>query len=486
MNELAKHEQPLVLIVDDVPENIQVLASTLSHEECRIAPALGGKQAIKLLEQLKPSIVLLDIMMPEVDGMQVLDYIRENYPNISTVMITAKNDTQTIVESIKNGAEDFISKPLDPIRTQTVVRNLLKYHKLFIQHEHMRIHGGVKNPEFFKDIITTNPGITAMFQYVEMAVQSYQPVLITGETGVGKELMARAIHKAGKLPGEFVAVNVAGLDDTLFSDTLFGHLKGAYTGAEGNRGGLIDQATRGTLFLDEIGDLSSGNQVKLLRLLQEKEYFPVGSDQVKQTDARIVLATHRNLEELVESGRFRQDLYFRLVNHIIHMPPLRENKQDIPILLDHFLQEAAVSMSKKVPTYPTELPILLKTYHFPGNVRELRGMVYEAVIRHKGRMLSMQTFKDYMDKQRSKSAIVHDSKHANTTDDSASFLSHLHPLPTMKELTSDLILEAMKRANGNQEIAANQVGLSRPALYQRLRRGGLLKKVEEELRKLRA
>ena len=255
------------------------------------------------------------------------------------------------------------------------------------------LSGRLNRPEAFADIITVSPSMRAIFQYVEAVAASPRPFLITGETGVGKELVARAVHVLSGRRGNFVPVNVAGLDDHVFADTLFGHKKGAFTNALEARAGLLEQAAAGTLFLDEIGDLSAVSQVKLLRLLQDGEYLPLGSDIAKRSDARAVVATNQDLESARNAGRFRKDLYYRLCGHRVHIPPLRERREDLPVLLDHFLDEAARSQGKRRPTPPEELHKLLAAYHFPGNVRELESMVFNAVSLHSAGKLSMDAFK---------------------------------------------------------------------------------------------
>jgi DNA-binding NtrC family response regulator len=310
----------------------------------------------------------------------------------------------------------------------------------------------------------------AIFQYVEVIAATHQPVLITGETGTGKELFAKAVHSISGKKGEFVAVNVAGLDDTMFSDTLFGHKKGAYTGAEEAREGLIAYAAGGTLFLDEIGDTNESSQVKLLRLLQEQKYYPLGSDVPKKSDVRIVVATNQDLQKLITEGRFRKDLYYRLRAHQIHIPPLRGRIEDIPVLLDYYLEEAAESMKKKKPTPPQELLTLMSTYHFPGNIRELQAMVYDAVARHKGGVLSMESFRDIIGQERQGAAAQ-----ARAAEDTSSYGTREN-FPTLRDAESALIDKAMKFANGNQGIAASLLGITRQALNKRLNRKGPEKK----------
>ena len=234
----------------------------------------------------------------------------------------------------------------------------------------------------------------AIFQYIEAIAGTKEPVLVTGETGVGKELIAKAIHELSARRGPFVATNVSGLDDHMFSDTLFGHKRGAYTGAEQARDGLILQSSEGTLFLDEIGDMSEASQVKLLRLLQEKEFYPLGFDIPKKANTRIVVATNRDLQRLIAEGRFRNDLYFRLRTTPDYGPPLRDRREDIPLLLDYFLEGASKQLRKKQPAYPRELVTLLANYSFPGNVRELHSMVFDAVTRHQPGILSLESFRE--------------------------------------------------------------------------------------------
>ncbi|MDE0300947.1 MAG: sigma 54-interacting transcriptional regulator [Candidatus Poribacteria bacterium] len=325
-----------------------------------------------------------------------------------------------------------------------------------------------QNPEVFSDIITQNPAMYSIFRQVESIAGSGNPVLITGETGVGKEKIAAVLHQLSGRHGEFVTVNIAGLDDMLFSDTLFGHEKGAYTGADSARRGLIERASGGTLFLDEIGELRTESQTKLLRFLQEGEYRHLGEDTPIIGDVRIVAATNQTIESLTGSENFRSDLYYRLAIHHIHLPPLRERVGDIPLLLSHFLKRAAAELSKKAPTPPPELVTLLSTYHFPGNIRELEGMVNDAVSRHEGGVLSTEAFRRKIDEHTSVFARDGALKVGAVTFSDT--LSLLQELPALKEIQDHVIAEALERADGNQTIAARILGMSRQALHKRLHR----------------
>ncbi|MFZ5571738.1 MAG: sigma 54-interacting transcriptional regulator [Thermodesulfobacteriota bacterium] len=313
-------------------------------------------------------------------------------------------------------------------------------------------------------IITRNQEMLAIFEYLCSISQSTQPVLITGETGVGKELIARAIHISSGARGRLVTVNAAGLDDNVFSDTLFGHVRGAFTGADRDRQGLIEKAKFGTLFLDEIGDLTSASQVKLLRLIQENEYLPLGQDEPKNSNARIVTATNMDLWVQQRSGQFRKDLNFRLRTHHMNIPPLRNRLDDLPLLVDHFMKKAADNLRKKPPTAPRELIPLLSTYSFPGNIRELEAMIFDAVSRHRDRILTLETFKFHMEKERNAKF-----ENRDTEGDKEGQVFFPSDLPTIKQATDLLVEEAMKRAQGNQSIAARMLGISRQALGKRLK-----------------
>jgi transcriptional regulator with PAS, ATPase and Fis domain len=296
-------------------------------------------------------------------------------------------------------------------------------------------------------------------------------MLITGETGTGKELIARAVHRLSGRKGEFVGVNIAAFDDAVFADSLFGHVRGAFTGADKPRMGLVEKACGGTLFLDEIGDLSQASQVKLLRLLQEQEYFPVGSDVAKKANIRIVASTLKDLAALKRQGTFREDLYYRLTAHHVDLPPLRDRLDDIPTLLDHFLEQEAAEMGKPVPTYHPELVNLLRTYRFPGNIREFKAMIGDAVSRHQSRMLSSGTFREHMNAEEAA-----DEEHLPAVRPTGleAIEFPLDDLPRLKDtltLVSDLLIgKAMEKAGGNQSAAARILGISQQSLSQKLKK----------------
>ncbi len=455
-----------LLLVDDEPAWLRALALTLERSAgvTNIQTCSDSRQVMSLLESQKIGLVLLDLTMPHLSGEELLARITERFPDLMVIIISGMNQVENAVRCMKLGAFDYFVKTVEEDRLLGGVLRAIRMRELQQENREMSSHllrGGLRRPEAFNGIVTGDRTMLTIFAYIEAVAKSQQPLLITGESGVGKELVARAAHTLSGCRGPLVSVNVAGLDDTVFADTLFGHLRGAYTGADQLRRGMIEEAADGTLFLDEIGDLSIPSQVKLLRLLQEGEYFPLGSDRPKRIKARIIVATHRDLSAREQSGGFRRDLYFRLRTHHIHIPALRERKGDIPLLLDHFLMQAAQELEKKKPTPPKELSQLLATYDFPGNIRELRGVVYDAVSVHRGRILSMECFL--------KVAGRPEARPSATVTVAANLFTGLHRLPTFGEAAELLVAEAISRAGGNQTIAARLLGISQPALSKRLK-----------------
>ena len=458
-----------VLLVDDEERFLFSAEITLRAGGINaVTKCQDGRQALAVLAQQKHSAVVLDLYMPHIPGKELLAKLVEAYPEIPVIVLTAVNEVETAVECMKAGAFEYIVKPVDDARLVTAIRHAVQMQEMKNEHDLLRkslLSDQLRHPEAFAEIVTQHAGMRGIFKYIEAIAATPLPVLVTGETGVGKELVANAIHRLSGRQGEFVAVNVAGVDDALFSDTLFGHLRGAFTGADKPRRGLIEQAANGTLFLDEIGDLSHESQVKLLRLLQEGRYYPLGADMPKLSDARMVAATHQDLAAKQSAGAFRKDLYYRLQAHHIHLPPLRERLEDLPLLIESYLEKAANLLNKKKPTVPRELATLLRTYHFPGNVRELEGMIFDAVSRHTSGVLAMTSFREKISQN---SALPFGA--ASHPDEEQPLLAFSDRLPTLDEAEQLLIAEALSRAGDNQSIAASLLGLSRRALNNRLRR----------------
>ncbi|MDA8428978.1 MAG: sigma-54 dependent transcriptional regulator [Geobacteraceae bacterium] len=457
-----------ILLVDDEPAWLRSLSLTLERSAgiTNITTCDDSRRVLDLLREHEFGLVLLDLTMPHLSGEDLLALIGEQHPETAVIIISGMNQIESAVACIKLGAFDYFVKTVEEDRLVSGVLRAIRMLELERQNREMSsrmLSGGLKHPEAFAGIVTCDRSMHAIFSYIEAVALSSEPLLIMGESGSGKELIARAAHDLSGCRGQLVAVNVAGLDDTVFADTLFGHLRGAFTGADQPRKGMIEEAAEGTLFLDEIGDLSIASQVKLLRLLQEGEYFPLGSDRPKRLKARIIVATHQDLALKQAAGSFRRDLYYRLCIHLVQVPPLRERKGDLPMLLDQFLEDAARALGKKKPTPPRELPHLLATYSFPGNIRELKAMIYNAVSTHRDRVLSMDTFVKTIGRpeERTVPAALQSAEQ--------NLFSGLERLPTFGEAAELLVEEAMSRANGNQTIAARLLGISQPALSKRLK-----------------
>ena len=459
--------EPLpVLLVDDEIQVLLLYSAMLKG--AGIEPLItvdDSRRVLPLLRENRVLAVLTDMSMPFLNGRDLLAQIKQEFPEIPVLIVTGVDDIGTAVECMRLGASDYLVKPVEKSRLVSSLQRTLEIARLQDQVSSLTWHllgDGLRNPGAFAHLVTGSPKMLALFKYIEVVADSPYPALIVGETGVGKELVARALHLAGDPARPFVGVNVAGLDDNMFYDTIFGHKKGAFTGAESQRDGLISQAQDGTIFLDEIGDLNPTSQVKLLRLIQEKEYYPLGIDQPKKTNARMVCSTNHDLKKLVEKGSFRKDLFFRLNTHVIAVPPLRERREDIPMLLGHFLEDAARALRKRTPTQPPELLALLAAYEFPGNVRELQTLVADAVSRHRAGVLSMESFRK---------AIGAGSLHAPVSGMETAGLSaetFLASLPTLKHAEEFLVRRALEQAKGNQGIAASLLGVTRQALNKRL------------------
>ncbi|MBN2442930.1 MAG: sigma-54-dependent Fis family transcriptional regulator [Spirochaetales bacterium] len=462
------YPQHPVYIVDDEALTLQSMKIILTREGINnIVCTTKSEEVLEYISNHTITLLILDLIMPGVSGEEILSVVAEQYPEFPVIIITAADEVETAVQCMKNGAFDYFVKPIEKSKFLIAVKRALQFSAL--QFENLALRDSLyrkelTNPDKFKKIVTNNEKMFLLFKYVEAISETQFPVLITGETGVGKELFAEAIHNLSRRQGKYIKANIAGVEDTLFSDTLFGHKKGSYTGALEDRAGLIAEAKGGTLFLDEIGELSMQCQVKLLRLLESKEYTPLGSDHTNKTDARFIAATNRDLMELVNAGKFRKDLYYRLFTHRIHIPPLKERMDDVPLLFDYFLTKVADELEKKKPGVPKEVVTLLCLYDFPGNVRELQALVYNAFSMHKKGMLSTSSF----------SSIINpiDTSGENNEKD-LSFLKKgdvkfVRQLPTLKQAEELLISEAMRLSNNNQSIASRILGISRQALNQRL------------------
>ena len=450
-----------ILLVDD-EETILFSYSTLLKAAgyTSIASFKDSREVMNFLRERGAVAVVLDLNMPHLSGETLLEEIKGEFPSLPVLVVTGFNEVERAVQCMKKGAFDYLVKPPDRDLFLASIKRAMEFTLWEEELSHLKgklLSGSLNREECFGEIITNNPRMKALFQYVEVVAPSPQPILITGETGTGKELVAKAVHRCSGRKGEFVALNVAGLDETFFSDTLFGHRRGAFSGADYNREGLIVKAERGTLFLDEIGDLAEGCQIKLLRLLQEKTYYPLGDDLPRRADVRVVVATNRELSEQMKAGLFRSDLFYRLNAHHVHMPPLRERRDDLPLLLEHFVKQAARAMKKPPPQSSSALLRALNRCPFPGNVRELQSSVYDALARHSGGYLLPSHF-----------SLDPSLEEQEDPREEAHFV--FHRFPTLQEVQEKVIHEALDKVQGHQGRAASLLGISRQALNKRLGR----------------
>lgn len=405
------------------------------------------EKALKASAELKPSVILLDLMMGPFRGQDFIQPFVNQSPGVKVIIVSALDTIETAMECIRLGAVDYLVKPLQQERLLELLANI---HQVKSDDKPKKVISETDRGMVYESKVMQN-----VMSQTEILAKTKLPILVTGETGTGKELMVNSIHELSGRSGELVKVNVAGFDEIMFSDSLFGHHKGAFTGAVQERKGLIQKAEEGTIFLDEIGDLDMRSQIKLLRLLQEGEYYPVGSDEVKKTNARFVMATHVNLAKKVEQGTFRQDLYYRLVSHRVHLPALRERREDIPVLAQSLLVRICKELNVPPRAIPDDLIESWKNDAFAGNIRELEGRVRQGVLF------------DFSNENQV------EASHVNTNPISAgvpSLIREDESFLTLKEMTERLIDEAMSRAGGKQTEAAKLLGITQQALSSRLKK----------------
>jgi DNA-binding NtrC family response regulator len=450
-----------ILLVDDEPAWLRSLSLTLERAAGfnHLLTCDDPRRVLEILDGHDVGVVLLDVTMPHVSGEDLLARIGADHPDVAVVVISGMNQLETAVRCMRLGAFDYYVKTDEEDRIVAGVMRAVRMQEL--QRENVEVSarfldGAPHRPEAFAPIVTRDRTMQTLFSYVEALARSPQPLLVTGEPGVGKKLVARAVHQLSGSAGPLVEVSVAALDDARFAEAVFG---GASGPGEPRRG-AVEDASDGTLVLDEIGELSVASQTRLLRFLQDGEYLPLGADRPRRVKTRVVVTTSQDLTAKEKSGQFRRDLYYRLRTHRVRVPPLRERKDDLPLLLEHFLEEAARSMGKKKPTAPKQLAQLLATHDFPGNVRELKAMVFDAVSLHKDRVLSMESFVSAIGRRET-------SQHAPALDRNP--FAEVEKLPSFDEALQLLIQEAMDRAGGNQTLASRLLGISQPALSKRLK-----------------
>jgi DNA-binding NtrC family response regulator len=371
-----------ILIVDDEEVALSSVKRLLKWRGIRnVDTCNSGKDAIAKIRETDFDIVLLDLLMPEVDGLQVLESTRPYRPHTEFIILTAIDDIPTTVKAIRLGAYDYLVKPVDSDLLFLAIKRAYEHRGLLIGLSSTAGDNKKKVPNAFSNIITQCPQMCSLLSYAQVMAGGGNPIMITGESGTGKELVAKGIHQAGPMPqGPFIAVNVSAIPASMFESQFFGHTKGAFTGSETPHRGYFEQADGGTLFLDEIGELPVGLQTKLLRVLEEKSFYPLGSSKPVWVDVRVISASNSNIEKACQDGNFRLDLLYRLKSVHIHLPPLQERSGDIPLLASHFLRKACSNYKKEVLGFSPEAMDLLNSRHYPGNVRELSQIIENAVL----------------------------------------------------------------------------------------------------------
>ena len=438
-----------VLVVDDEASNLASLQKIFEREQMRVLVADGAKTALDLVRKHRVQVVLTDLMMPGTTGLELLKAVKELAPDAEVVVMTAYGTVETAVQAMREGAYDFVEKPLKRMTIVKSVRKAAERQKLVVENRSLRQELKLLTT---REIVGQSAMLRRVLDVATQAAPSSATVLVLGESGTGKELLARYLHgKSTRARGPFVAVNCAAIPESILEAELFGHERGAFTGAVGRREGRFARAKGGTLFLDEIGELSPAVQVKILRVLQEGEYEPIGGNTV-QSDARIIAATNRDLGAEVEAGRFREDLYYRLNVIALTAPPLRSRREDVPLLVDHFLGVYCKKNGRPRLTVPREVLARLMDYGWPGNVRELENVVERAAVLCRGDVLRLDDLPDSV------------AEATAPPPDTLSF-----PIGTpLDEVEMRMIRETLKHTQGDKPLAAQLLRISARTIYRKL------------------
>jgi len=447
-----------VLIADDDVSHAEALADGLEMDGYRCRNVHSGREALARLSEESFDAVLTDLVMPDLSGIEVLQEARRLQPDAVVLLVTGHESVKTAVDALRHGAADYLTKPVDLGELRARLARAVEGGRL--RRDHLELQRQIDKRFGFEGILGNSPRMRRVFEILGQVSGTNATVLVTGESGTGKELVARAIHQNSPRAQEhFVAVNCAALSEDLIESELFGHVKGAFTGAVAAKEGRIVYADGGTLFLDEVGDMAPATQAKLLRVLETREVQPVGGNQLQKVDIRLIAATNRDLKERVREGAFREDLFYRLQVVTVEMPPLRERKGDIPLLIDHFVSELSAHHGRAVRGIAPEARTALNRYDWPGNVRELRNTIESMVLLARGGILTLE---DVPDPIRASEAGA--GSHGGPHD----FVGR-----SLAEVERDLVRENLKAFGGNREKTARVLGIGERTLYRKIKEYGL-------------
>jgi len=434
-----------ILVVDDEDIVRESLRDWLENAGYKVVIAGSGEEALRIIKQKKIKIMLADLVMPGIDGIELMKEARKIVPTISTVIITAYGSIQTAISAIKEGAYDYIEKPFCPEKVELLIKNLMEHQDLI--EENISLRRRIEDRYNFEGIIAKSPKMLKIFELIKTVAPTSATVLIIGKTGTGKEIIARAIHHQSQRRNKpFIATSCAALPESLLESELFGHEKGSFTGAVETKKGKFEAGDKGTLFLDEIGEINANTQIHLLRALEEKKITRVGSNEEIDVDVRVIAATNKNLKTMIKHEKFREDLYYRLNVVTIDLPPLKDRGEDILPLAEHFLKKFAGENNKSIKNFSPEVVEFMLNYSWPGNVRELENMVERGVILSKNKTITL----------------------AEVPQDI------IHPTPaegkTIEVVTKNHIIKVLEETKGNISKAAKILGVRRMTLYNKLKK----------------
>jgi len=475
--------KPEILVVDDAQAILAMMQAFLEEEGYKVKTSLSAPEALSFLERQDFDLVIMDIRMPKMSGLDALAQIKKKNNKLPVILMTAYGTTQTAIEAMKRGAYDYVTKPFKMDELKVLIRRTLEAGRLMKELVSYPSESRIKQEEYREGvcIIGNTPQMQEIYKTIGKVAETSATVLIRGESGTGKELVARAIYQNSlRKDKPFLAVNCAAIPEALLESELFGHEKGAFTGAINKRIGKFQQCDGGTIFLDEIGDMSLSPQTKILRVLQGQTFEPVGSEKTTKVDVRVIASTNKDLWRAIERGEFREDLYYRLKVVTIFMPPLRQRKEDIPLLVDYFIQKFNAQFQKNIKNVSDEVRTFFKRYDWPGNVRELENAIQTAVLMSKGEVLLLENFPTLIvqvspgsQREATKSIDEHKKRFQDMLEsilkDSLKFNENRLYKTTMEETERILIKTVLEKTGQSQTKTAQILGISRNTLRQRMK-----------------